>query len=44
MQTKEGWNVELKIISTHNLGDSLRPITKWEKIPMGPDETLLLKM
>jgi hypothetical protein len=44
MQTKEGWSVELKIISTHNLGDSVRPITKWEKLLMGSGETLLLKM
>jgi hypothetical protein len=44
MQNKEGWSVELKIISTHNLGDSVWPITKWVKLPMGPEETLLLQM
>jgi hypothetical protein len=44
MQTKEGWSVELKNIDTLNLGDSVRPITKWEKIMMCPDETLLLQM
>jgi hypothetical protein len=44
MQTKERWSVELKIISTHNLGDNVRPITKWENISMGPGETLLLQM
>jgi hypothetical protein len=44
MKTKEGWSVELKIISTHNLGDSVRPITKWVKLSMGLNETLLLQM
>jgi hypothetical protein len=44
MQTKEGWSVELKNIATHNLGDSIRPITKWVKLLMGPGETLLLQM
>jgi len=44
MNTKEGWSVELKIIATHDLGDSVRPITKWEKLPMGPSEMLLLQM
>jgi hypothetical protein len=44
MQTKEGWSVELKIIATHNLGDSVRPIMKWEKLLMGPGEMLLLQM
>jgi hypothetical protein len=44
MQTKEGWSVELKRIDTHNLGDSVRPIMKWVKLPMGLGETLLLQM
>jgi hypothetical protein len=44
MQTKEGWSVELKSIATHNLGDNVSPITKWEKLSMGPGETLLLQM
>jgi hypothetical protein len=44
MQTKEGWSVELKSIATHNLGDSVRPITKWVKLLTGPDETFLLQM
>jgi hypothetical protein len=44
MHTKEGWSVELKIIATHNLGDSIRPITKWVKLLMEIDETLLLQM
>jgi hypothetical protein len=44
MQTKEGWSVVLKIIATHNLGNSVRPITKWLKLPMGPGEILILQM
>jgi hypothetical protein len=44
MHAKEGWSVELKSIATHNLGDSVRPIMKWEKLLMGPRETLLLQM
>jgi hypothetical protein len=44
MRAKEGWSVELKNIATHNLGDSVRPITKWKNILMGPDEMLLLQM
>ena len=42
MKNKEGWSVELKSISTHNLGDSVRPIKKWEKLPMVLGEMLLL--
>jgi hypothetical protein len=42
MQTKEGWSVELKSIATHSLGDNVRSIMKWSKLPMGPSETLLL--
>jgi len=44
MQNKEGWSVELKRISIHNLGDSVRPITKWVKLPMGLGEMLLLQI
>jgi hypothetical protein len=44
MQTKEGWSVELKRIATHNLGDGVSSIMKWEKLPMGPGEALLLHM
>jgi hypothetical protein len=36
VQNKEGWSVELKIISTHSLGDSVRLIEKWEKLLMEP--------
>jgi hypothetical protein len=35
MQAKERRNVELKIIIPNDLGDGVRPITKWAKIPMG---------
>jgi hypothetical protein len=44
MQAKEGGSVEIKIIATHNLGDILRPIVKWEELLMGPYKTLLLQM
>jgi hypothetical protein len=44
VQAKEGWSVELKIIATHKLGDSVRPIEKWEDLLMGPCEMLLLQM
>jgi hypothetical protein len=44
MQTKEGWSFELKIIATHSLGDSVRPIKKWVKLPMGTGKMLLLEM
>jgi hypothetical protein len=44
MQAKEGWSVELKIIATDSFGDSVRPITKWEKLLMGPHERILMQM
>jgi hypothetical protein len=44
MQTKEGWSVELKNIATHNLGDSVRPITRWAKLLKRPGEMILLQM
>jgi hypothetical protein len=44
MQTKEGGNVELKSIVTHNLGDGVRPITEWEKLLMGPCKAFFLQM
>jgi hypothetical protein len=44
VQYKEGWSVELKRISTHNLGDSVRPIEKWVELPMGPYKVLFLKI
>ena len=44
MQTKEGWSVELKSIATHNLGYSVRPITKRAKLLMGPCKAFILQM
>ena len=44
MKAKEGESVEIKIIFSHNLGDSVRPIAKWEKLPMGPCKVLFLQM
>jgi hypothetical protein len=44
VQAKEGWSVDIKNIATHNLGDSIRPIEKWEELLMRPYKTLLLKM
>jgi hypothetical protein len=35
VQAKERRNVELKKIIPHGLGDGVRPITKWAKLPMG---------
>jgi hypothetical protein len=35
VQSKEGGNVELKSIATHNLGDGVRSIVKWTKLLMG---------
>jgi hypothetical protein len=35
VQAKEGRNVELKIIVTHNLIDGVRSIAEWMKLPMG---------
>ena len=32
VQAKEGGNVELKIIFTHNLGDGVRFISEWKKL------------
>jgi hypothetical protein len=44
MKTKEGGNVELKSIVTHNLDDGVRPITEWAKLPMGPFKAFFLQM
>jgi hypothetical protein len=44
LQTKEGGNVELKSIVTHNLGDGVWPIKEWEKLLMGPYKAFSLKM
>ena len=44
MQTKEGGNVELQIIVTHNLGDGVRPIKEWVRISMGHCKVFFLQM
>jgi hypothetical protein len=44
VQAKEGWSVVLKSIATHNLGDSVRPISKWAEILMGPCKVFFLQM
>jgi hypothetical protein len=44
VQAKEGGSVELKRIVTHSLGDSVRPIAKWEELPMGPYKVFFLQM
>jgi hypothetical protein len=44
VQAKERGNVELKIIVTHNLGDGVRPIMEWEKLPMGPCKAFFLQV
>jgi hypothetical protein len=44
VQSKEGWSVELKIIATHSLGDSVRTIENWEEFLMGSCKTLFLQM
>ena len=40
VQAKERRNVELKRIIPHDLGDSVCPITKWTKLPMGSYKAL----
>ena len=35
VQTKEGVNVDLKIIFIHKLNDGVRSIAEWTKLPMG---------
>jgi hypothetical protein len=44
VQANEGWSVGLKIIATHNLGDSVRPIAKWVELLMGTCKALFLQM
>jgi hypothetical protein len=44
VQSKEGGNVELKIIFTHSLGDGVRSIEKWTKISMGPCKAFFLQI
>ena len=44
MKAKEGGNVELKIIFTHNLGDGVRSIEYWMKLHMGSFKVLFLQV
>jgi hypothetical protein len=44
VHAKEGGNVELKIIFTHNLGDGVRSIVEWKNIMMGSCKELFMKM
>jgi hypothetical protein len=44
VQAKEGGNVELKIIVTHNLGDGIRSTTEWTKLLMGSCKVFFLQV
>jgi hypothetical protein len=44
VQAKEGGNVELKMIFTHNLGDGIRSIAEWKKILMGSFKEFFLQV
>jgi hypothetical protein len=44
VQAKEGGNVELKIIVTHGIGDGVRSISEWTKLPMGSCKAFFLQM
>jgi hypothetical protein len=44
VQAKEGGNVELKSIVTHNLGDGVRSIVECMKLSMGPYKALFLQV
>jgi hypothetical protein len=44
VKDKERRNVELKIIIPHGLGDGVRPIMEWVKIPMGSVKAFFLQM
>jgi hypothetical protein len=44
VKAKEGGNVELKIIVTHSLGDGVRSIAEWRKLPMGSCKKLFLQV
>jgi hypothetical protein len=43
VKAKEGGDVELKIIVTHNIGDGIRPIAEWTKLPMGSCKAFFLQ-
>ena len=44
MKTKEGGNIELKIIVTHSLGDGVWLIPEWAKISMETYKDLFLQV
>jgi hypothetical protein len=44
VQAKERRNVELKSIIPHGLGDSVRPIMEWLKLPMGSYKAFFLQV
>jgi hypothetical protein len=44
VQAKERRNVELKSIIPHNLGNNVRPITEWLKLPMGSCKAFFLQV
>jgi hypothetical protein len=44
VQAKEGGNVELKRIVSHNLGDVVRSIKKWAKLLMGLYKVFFLQV
>jgi hypothetical protein len=41
---RKGGSVELKIIVSYILGDSVRPIAKWMELLMGPCKEFFLQM
>jgi hypothetical protein len=44
VQSKEGGNVELKIIITDNLGDGVKSIVEWMKLLMGSCKELFMQV
>jgi hypothetical protein len=44
VQAKEGGDVKLKIIVTHKLGNGIRSIMKWTKLPMGSFKVFFLQV
>ena len=44
VQAKERRNVELESFVTHSLGDGVRPITEWAKLPMGSCKAFFLQV
>jgi hypothetical protein len=44
VKSKERGNVELKRIVFHNLGDGVRSIVEWTKVPMGPHKVFFLEV